>query len=146
MLHFLIPAASVLTLDRFFKHKIQKDRHRKRTVCLNQITFQYSRNYGAFLNLFEKHPRFLTVLSGILLFFLTIFFACICRKDRSPILLTAFGLFFSGASSNLYDRLTDGFVTDYISFRHPRCLSHIVYNLADFAIFLSCILITAKGV
>lgn len=98
-----------------------------------------------FMNLLQDHPRLVSVLTSLALLILAVFAFFTCRKESSFLFKLAFGLMLGGAASNVYDHLTCGFVTDYISFCRPARLSHIVYNLADFAIFLSSILLTAAS-
>ncbi len=47
-----------------------------------------------------------------------------------------------GALSNLYDRCRRGYVVDYIRFHTPfKRLNRLVFNLADFFIFIGAVLI-----
>ena len=55
---------------------------------------------------------------------------------RSPLLPVALGLLTGGAASNLFDRLTQGHVTDFLQISHFP-----VFNLADTAITVGVILL-----
>ena len=144
MFTLFLSALSVFVPDQYLKHKIRRDknlpRHHGRHVIL-----RYSRNSGMFMNLLQNHPRLVCVLTSSVLVLLSAFSFFICRRESSLLLRLALGLMLGGAASNVYDHLTCGFVTDYISFSHPSRFSHIVYNLADFAIFFSAALIVISA-
>jgi len=57
-----------------------------------------------------------------------------CQKKRSPV---GVGLILGGGISNLWERLWNGRVYDYLQFpKAPKPLKRYVFNLADFAIFV----------
>lgn len=144
MFTFFLSALTVFSSDQHIKHKIRLDQALPRPFG-RHIILRYSQNRGMFMNLLENHPRFVSVLTSFLLVILSLFAFFTCRKESSILLRLSFGLMCGGAASNVYDHLTCGFVTDYISFRRPARFSHIVYNLADFAIFLSAAMMTAAS-
>lgn len=143
MTAFLISALSVFVPDQYLKHRIRRDKNLPRPLGRYMI-LRYSKNRGMFMNLLENHPRLVSILTGSVLILLSIFSFFVCRSNSSRFFRLAMGLMLGGAASNVYDHLTCGFVTDYISFCHPSILSHIVYNLADFAVFLSAFLIVVS--
>jgi len=56
--------------------------------------------------------------------------------------LLGLSLLLGGGGSNLYDRITKGYVVDYFSFRTPwRWLNRIVFNISDFCIFFGSIFV-----
>ncbi|MGN0294816.1 MAG: signal peptidase II [Lachnospiraceae bacterium] len=144
MFTLFLSALTVFIPDQHIKHKIRQDRNLPRPLG-RHVILRYSRNRGMFMNLLQNHPRFVSVLTSCVLAVLSVFAFFTCRKESSILLGLAFGLMCGGAASNVYDHLTCGFVTDYISFCRPARFSHIVYNLADFAIFLSVIMMTAAS-
>ncbi|MDO5411505.1 MAG: signal peptidase II [Lachnospiraceae bacterium] len=139
-------AFSVLGADQYCKHKIRKDTGLPRSCFRGRIVLCFSKNRGMFMNLLQNHPRLVSALTGILLLFLSFGAVFSCQRGASRLFRLAFGLLLGGGASNVYDHLVHGFVTDYISFCRPKKLSHIVYNLADFAIFLSVILFAASEI
>jgi len=79
--------------------------------------FTYAQNTGAAFSLFHGHVEILTAVSftGILLLLVYLFY--VCRKY--PVLDTAMsrialGLILGGAAGNLIDRITLGYVRDFI--------------------------------
>lgn len=144
MLTLFLSALAVFIPDQHLKHNFRQDRNLPRSHG-KYIILRYSKNKGMFMNLLQDHPRLVSVLTSLALLILAVFAFFTCRKESSFLFKLSFGLMLGGAASNVYDHLTCGFVTDYISFCRPARFSHIVYNLADFAIFLSSILLTAAS-
>lgn len=144
MVTLFLSALAVFIPDQHLKHRFRQDRNLPRKQG-RYIILRYSKNKGMFMNLLQDHPRLVSVLTSLALFFLAVFAFFTCRKESGLLFRLAFGLMLGGAASNVYDHLTCGFVTDYISFCHPARFSHIVYNLADFAIFLSSVLLIAAS-
>ena len=63
------------------------------------------------------------------------------QRKRSPV---GVGLILGGGLSNLLERLRQGKVYDYVQFpKAPGRIKQYIFNLADFAIFLSAILVAA---
>jgi len=68
-------------------------------------------------------------LAGILLLMIQ-------KRDESALTRAGLGLIAGGGAGNFRDRVESGAVTDFIAFRtEDGKMSHLVYNLADFAIF-----------
>lgn len=140
----ILPALAVFLSDQHAKRRIRQNPDLPRPLG-KYMVLRYSKNRGMFMNLLQDHPRLVSVLTGFALILLSVTAFFVCRKESSLLLRLAFGLMLGGASSNVYDHLTCGFVTDYISFCRPSRFSHIVYNLADFAIFLSAAMLVAAS-
>lgn len=99
-------------------------------------------NHGAMLNLGEKHSMVIKVISVGLTVFLTIVFILTLGHAGKNLLKTGLSLLLGGAFSNTYDRLKDGYVTDYVSFRFgPKALQKVVFNIGDFAIIIGALLV-----
>ena len=121
----------ICLVDQYFKNKVEKMQEVK-YLLKGRIKISKTHNYGLCLNKLEHHPKIAKGLSGLcligyLLYSLPQFGLCTC--------LVAFG-----GASNLYDRIKRGYVVDYIQF--PK--SNVVYNLADFEIFLGLFFMLCK--
>lgn len=104
-------------------------------------TLCYSRNEGAFLNLGERKPLLIRLISVMLTVFLGVVFAVTLGKAGKGLLKAGLSLLLGGAFSNTYDRLKNKMVTDYIRFDFgPRRFRQIVFNLGDFAIMIGALL------
>lgn len=56
-----------------------------------------------------------------------------------------FALVVAGGASNLYDRLTRGYVVDYFSFQFGF-LKKVVFNIGDLCIFLGTVIISVRDI
>ena len=116
---------------------------RNRTVGRKpvSVTLCHSRNEGAFLNLGEKRPAVIQMISVGLTAILTLVFILTLGKAGKHLLKTGLSLLLGGAFSNTYDRMKAKAVTDYIRFDFgPESLRQIVFNLGDFAIMIGALL------
>ncbi|MBP5463490.1 MAG: signal peptidase II [Lachnospiraceae bacterium] len=131
-----IPVLIVL-LDRISKywatHWLAKQPDRKVSVIGDKITFTYLENRGAAWGMLQGKVNFFVILTALLV---VIFLLLVARtpsvKHYIPLLIT-FLVLIGGAFCNLYDRIFQGYVTDFISF---DIISFPVFNVAD--IFLTC--------
>ena len=98
------------------------------------LHFTNTWNTGIAFGQFRDNQIIVIVLSVIAIVWMLVYFAR--PGGRSPLLPVALGLLTGGAASNLFDRLTQGHVTDFIEFpRFP------VFNLADAAITVGVVLL-----
>lgn len=106
------------------------------------ITLCHSKNRGAFLNLGEKTPALVRLISVLFTAVLAIVFVLTLGKAGRGLLKSGLALLLGGAFSNTYDRLRKKAVTDYIRFDFgPERFRKIVFNLADFAIMIGALLV-----
>jgi signal peptidase II len=101
------------------------------------IRLQYLKNKGAFLSLGASLPeetRFWIFMVWVSLMLNIMFFYLILSKKLSFLPTLGISLIFSGAMSNLIDRLTyDGAVIDFLNIGIGN-LRTGVFNLADFTV------------
>lgn len=141
---FAIVAATIFAGDTFLKKYLEKRLQwgREKEICKGKVLLCRHHNYGAALNLLEKQPSLVKGLcAGILLTLGGIWFLLLQKRKKVRMLL---GLSFllGGGASNLYDRLSRGYVVDYVRFQTPwKRLNRIVFNVSDFFIFLGGILL-----
>lgn len=96
--------------------------------------FTNTRNTGIAFGQFQDSQVLVIVLSFVAITWMLVYFAR--SGGRSPILPVSIGLLAGGASSNLFDRLRQGYVTDFLELtRFP------VFNFADVAITVGVILL-----
>lgn len=101
-----------------------------------------SRNRGAAMNLMQRHPGIVMMISAGYTLALTILFAVTLGHAGGDVLKAGLSLLLGGAYSNTYDRLRRRYVTDYVSFNFgPKFLRNIVYNIGDFAIAVGALLL-----
>lgn len=92
------------------------------------------KNTGAAFGILPNLGDFITILAIVVAIAIVYYFPRVPREDWT--LRLAMGLEFGGAVGNLFDRLTIGWVTDFISiWRFP------VFNVADLCITLGVIVL-----
>jgi len=92
------------------------------------------KNTGAAFGMLPSLGDFITILAFIVAIAIVYYFPRVPREDWTMRL--AMGLEFGGAVGNLFDRLTIGWVTDFVSiWRFP------VFNIADLSITLGVIVL-----
>ncbi len=127
-------------------------------VFKNKLRLKLYHNRGAMLNVGEKRPDDVVFISLSLCILLTAVFLISLITGRSSRFKTAFSLLLGGAWSNAYDRLTRGYVVDYVSFpiagklvagffgkRAGLFVSNIVFNISDLFIISGCLLTAIFG-
>ncbi|MBE9474847.1 MAG: signal peptidase II [Chloroflexi bacterium] len=92
------------------------------------------KNTGAAFGMLPSLGDFITILAIVVAIAIVYYFPRVPREDWTMRL--AMGLEFGGAVGNLFDRLTIGWVTDFVSiWRFP------VFNVADLSITLGVIVL-----
>ena len=99
------------------------------------------RNFGAAFSLFGGNIFFLCLISIFILIFFYIYF--LKEKAFTPFQMVIYSMFLGGTFGNLFDRITRGYVIDYLDFtifgyHFP------VFNFADIMITLSVVLLIFK--
>lgn len=98
-------------------------------------------NNGAMLNLGERKPFVILVLSVVFTVALSIVFAISLTFKGRGALKAGLGLLLGGAFSNTYDRIRKGYVVDYLNFpKAPGIIKGIIFNISDFAIIIGSLM------
>ncbi|HIU86613.1 TPA: signal peptidase II [Candidatus Spyradomonas excrementavium] len=101
------------------------------------ISIEYVKNTGAAFSLFQQHTTFLIVISVVILVAFLSFILGIINKIKYPdLILYAFML--AGVFCNLFERIIDGFVTDYIRLNF---VTFPIFNLSDVFINIGAFLV-----
>ena len=141
-----------ILIDVFLTDTILKSRAEKhlsdkavREIAGDKILLRKLHNYGLACNLGEKHPKLIE--QGTLAVWITMFLTWL-RVLKKPLgkvqgILVRLGgaLVLGGGLSNLNDRITKGYVTDYVSFNvKSEKLRRIVFNISDMCIAVGAVL------
>lgn len=102
------------------------------------ISFHKVRNSGAAFNLFSDNPDLITALSFLALAGI-IFFVLFCSRKLNNLNTTALSILSAGIGMNFYERVTKGYVTDYIDLNFIPNMP--VFNVADIFIIVGTILL-----
>jgi signal peptidase II len=145
----LITAVAVLTLDQLTKAWVSANMvsHDIRPVIVGFVRLRYTENTGAAFGLFQGWTGVLSVAA------VAIIAAIVLSAPRVgggtwPAML-AMGLVLGGAIGNLLDRLTLGYVRDFIEVYGPHIewqatrYTFPIFNVADSAITVGVLLIMA---
>ena len=135
---YLFIAAATVVSDQLLKSWIIK------SVALGDVWFRipglfdftYVRNTGAAFSILSGKMSFLSILSAVFCVAAIIYW--IVKKPKQPLLCTSISLIFAGALSNAIDRISQGFVVDYIE---TTFMTFPVFNIADCAITIGAVLL-----
>ena len=117
-------------MDRSLQEKEQ------RPVLGGHVILRKFHNPGAMLGLGQNRSPVLALASGLMTGALAIGWLRVLQEKGGMLLKLAMSFLLGGALSNVWDRLRQGFVVDYFSFRVPlEKLRRIVFNLSDLFIF-----------
>ncbi len=103
----------------------------EKVVVNGFLGWEYVRNTGAAFGSFSNNTAVLSVITGIII--VIGLAAIIMKKIRSKFLLTVSVMIISGGIGNLIDRISKGYVTDYIK---VLFVDFPVFNFAD--ILVTC--------
>jgi signal peptidase II len=137
-----VVALVVFVADRYTKHLIVAAflPGESRIVIPHLLWWTYVQNtHGAF-GLFGNSPVLLILMAvGVLVLFA---FAFREAAQRSLLVRIAFGAIVGGAAGNIYDRVQQSFVVDFIDF---KTIWPNVFNLADSCITIGvCLLVISS--
>jgi signal peptidase II len=125
----------VLGLDQLTKHLVESSIGRgEEQKFLPGIQLTDTRNHGVAFGLLPKHQAVVTILIGVALLFLLVYFA---RNSARRLIWLPTGMLIGGALGNIVDRARHGSVTDFIKLP----LGWPPFNLADAAITLGILLL-----
>lgn len=95
-------------------------------IIPNVLSLYYHENYGAAFGILQQKRFFLVTVTAVVIVVLV--GAILLKKVRGPLLLTSLSLIIAGGVGNLIDRVTLGYVIDYIYFEP---INFPIFNLAD---------------
>ena len=135
MIKFMLPIGIAGTDYLVKKHR---DENQGTSYKLNEhVKILTYHNKGAFLNLGQKRPALVMLLSAIMTAVLTVVFAVTFTFKGKKLLKLGLGMLLGGAFSNSYDRISKGYVVDYLNFpKAPGLIRNVIFNLSDFAIII----------
>lgn len=106
--------------------------------------FQYAKNTGAAFSLLRDQPRFLTVFSVVVFGLMVVFRDHLFERTRLE--QWAFGLIMGGVMGNVMDRMSLGYVVDFIHWHWAEKGWHWpIFNIADSVICVGVGLYVLSG-
>lgn len=135
---YFIMSAVFLALDRVFKNLVVDNMQLGEAIPSQDafVSIRYVQNTGVSFSFFSGQTEILIVVQSVLFF--VVVFACIVTytRLRHPLLQTSLSWIAAGGAGNLIDRISHGYVIDYISVG-----TFPVWNFADMCIVGGCILL-----
>lgn len=135
---YLILAALIVIADQAVKYLVVSHIALGETAfsVLKLFSITYVKNEGAAFSMMSGKVSALSVVS--VLFCVGVIVYWIWKKPTNKMLCTAVELMFSGALGNAIDRISRGFVVDFIK---AEFISFPVFNIADMAIVIGAVLL-----
>lgn len=133
----ILISVAVVAADLYTKYLATASLRTKSIVVIEKFfSLIYVKNTGAAWGIFSDATQMLSVVSIIT--GLVLLFAVYCSKSKFFTVSTC--LIIGGAAGNLYERISQGFVTDFLAFNifgyeFPR------FNVADTCICIGCALL-----
>ncbi len=133
----------ILAIDIISKRYIEMYLNYKEIIH-NFLDINYTRNYGISFNMLDGSNIFIIILNILILVLLLVFF--IKEKNKTKGLSLSYGFILGGLFGNLFDRVVNGYVIDFISFK-IKGFTMPIFNFSD--IMITCgvvmMLIFSKG-
>ncbi len=126
---FLIPL-----VDCFLKSNVNNMAGNTEVLNTRFLNIVKIRNFGSALGIFKNHPHFVLVSTALIICLLISM--VFIKKVKNKVLLLSISFIAGGGIGNLIDRLSVGYVTDYIKIKFfPPA-----FNLSDCFICLGVML------
>ena len=139
MVHTLI-GVFIFVFDGFFKYNREVNK-KEMDACNGHVHIMTYHNHGAFMNLGERKPAIVKLISILLTAFLSILFLVTLTRHGNHMLKIGLSILLGGAYSNTYDRLKRTYVVDYLNFpKAPGKIKNLVFNISDFAILIGSLI------
>jgi signal peptidase II len=130
-------AVAAIVADQVTKHVVTKTLPLDNSVHVaGPLSIHHVQNSGIAFGLFSSATVIVTVVTGIAVVWMVVFFAR--SGARHPVLPAALGLLIGGSLSNLVDRIRLHHVTDFIDLRYWPA-----FNLADSFIVIGVAILLA---
>jgi signal peptidase II len=127
----------IILFDQITKFIVEKYLYFKQiSIIDNILLFTYVQNRGGAWGIFNNF----SVLFLILIPIIVVFICIMASKTKSRLEINAFYMIIGGALGNYIDRLTRGYVVDFLDF-----YVWPVFNIADIFVVIGCILLIVSS-
>ena len=135
-INYFLLSTIVIIIDQITKHIISINNKSLINKDLIFFSLDYVKNFGAAFNLFNGSRVFLSILSIIVSIFIIHLF--LNNNNISKIDLLSYSFILGGTIGNGIDRLTKGYVIDFINLNF---INFPVFNVADISINIGVIFV-----
>lgn len=140
----LIAGLAVLTfaLDRWTKMWVEQnvELYGTRQVVGDYVRIVHTQNTGAVFGLLPERTTMLSILSVFAVIAILYYYRQIA--SQSPLIAATLGMQLGGAFGNLYSRVVEGRVVDFIDVGIPNGWRFWAFNVADSSIVLGIVFVT----
>jgi signal peptidase II len=135
-------AVLVFLLDRLTKTWVEQSipLHEGRDVVGEYVRIVHTQNTGAAFGLLPERTTLLSVLSVLAVLAIVYYYRQFANS--SPLVTATLGMQLGGAFGNLLDRVTKGYVVDFVDVGIPGGVRFWAFNVADSSIVVGIILVT----
>lgn len=133
-MHYFLLVVVIIALDQFTKYLIQSNMDLNQTVPVIDGIFHitYIHNYGAAFSILQGQQIFFILVTGVAVL-LILLYLNLKRKSGHPCLLLSLACIAGGGIGNLINRITNGYVVDFLDFRVWP-----IFNVADISVTCGC--------
>lgn len=137
---FLIIIVGIIILDQWTKKIAQEkiEYQSSHPILRNTVYITLHKNKGVALNLFEKYPHFIKIITTPMIFLVILYFFKTIKIKGYILTKIAISFIIGGGLGNLIDRIKKGYVIDFFYFNLKRCP---IFNFADVFIIVGAILL-----
>ena len=136
LLNLLIPLIGIVA-DQIVKYWAATDLQARGTIPLWEgvVHLTYCENTGAAFGMLKDHRWVFLVISTVALGGMIVYM--FLNKTKHPLETTAVAFIVGGGIGNMIDRLTRGFVVDFVD---VKCIPHwnYIFNVADIFVCVGC--------
>lgn len=125
-------------LSKIWAFKNLKD-YNDVVIIKNIFSLSYLENRGAAWGIFQGKTIFLLTITIVIVIGI-IYFLLKC-KPKSKLMRISLSLIIGGAFGNMYDRLVNKYVIDFIYFHYKDVYSFPTFNVADMSVVVGTILL-----
>lgn len=140
----ILTVAAILLAEHFLKKKIHTIPPEKlpKSFLNGKISIENFKNTGLMLGFLRGKKAAALLLSAVAIAVFAVYAAVKCVKGITFMAKLGFGLLLGGGISNLFDRIKNGGVTDYIRFPKARFkrLRRVIFNVGDFCVFVGAVI------
>lgn len=132
----------VFVLDRLTKIWVEQNipLHEGRQVVGDYVRIVHTQNTGAAFGLLPERTTLLSILSVVAVLAIVYYYRQFANS--SPLVTATLGMQLGGAFGNLFDRVRQGYVVDFVDVGIPGGLRFWAFNVADSSIVLGIIFVT----
>ena len=134
--YFFLMSLIIVILDQITKHIINLNYKSLINKDLIFFSLDYAKNFGAAFNIFSGSRIFLSIISILITIILS--FIILKKNNISNIELLSYSFILGGTIGNGIDRITKGYVIDFIKI---NLVDFPIFNVADISINIGFILL-----